>query len=335
MDFESTLIRKIHSVMPRSQDQLNGLFESDAEILDLNGITILYSIDDFSSEDMFLSAYPFSLGWNCAVGTLSDIYASGGSPLWYSHSMAVPRNWKDEFLTMFAEGIAKVLLETGVSFIGGDIGIAENWRYTGSVIGNSSERILKRIGAQAGDAVFVTGPVGCGNLQALLALHGDNADKLPFDSRKLRFSLRNKEAELMRTYASSCIDTSDGIYNSLNMIAELNGTSYTIFRIPLLDECVIASDFFTIPSEAFFFGECGEYELLFTVKPEHRSAFLEEASGQKLSFYEIGIIKKPSRRILQQNDREIDITDFTVRARDYKDIADYVSDLTAFLKADT
>ena len=336
MSREKVLIKIIDGVMPRSKFQVNTLFESDSEILQLGNEfenqKLLHTIDEFSGEDMLRENDPYTLGWNIAVGAISDIFATGGKPLFYSHSLTIKETWTEEYIRLFSEGIAAVLKESGACFLGGDFGKSRFWRYTASVIGNLEGQPLLRSGAKIGDGIYITGTIGGGNLEAFLKLYSEKkiVGRL-LEAFKNRFNLRIKEAHLIKTFANACIDTSDGVFNGINSIAEISGTGYELRDLPYIKAGSIAATVFSIPKSLLFLCECGEYELLFTVAKEKETEFMEEASKRGLLFYKIGSIKNPSIKILKENNKIIDLSLLNISARDYEDIKDYLKDIIIFL----
>ena len=333
MNTEKNIIKLVANMMPRTSSQINGLFESDAEILEYNGKKLLFNIDEFSEEDRIRERDPYTLGWNLAVGGISDILAAGGKPLYYAHSMVINKSWKEEYIKQFSSGVAAVLKKAQVGFIGGDFGSSGLWRYTAAVIGELEGKPMLRSGARKGDSIYISGRVGSGNLEAFLKLFPENevSGKVlkPF---KNTFKLRLEEARLVKKYATSCIDTSDGVFNALNAVAEMSGTGYVIKDIPYLRAGIIASGLFSIPEELLFFGECGEYELLFTVGKEVEAGFLGEAAEKKQVFYRIGEISEASVKVLDGKGSKLDLSAFDARARDYDDIKLYLKKIIDFIK---
>ena len=110
MSREKDIITRIANQLPRSDKQLNNLFESDSEIIQLDFTKLLFTVDEFSDEDHFRDHDPYILGWNLTVATISDILASGGLPRYYGHSVMIDKNkWDDFYLEHFSVGIADVL----------------------------------------------------------------------------------------------------------------------------------------------------------------------------------------------------------------------------------
>lgn len=330
MHSEQDMIRMICSAIPSGPDRANRLYESDAETVYRNGEFLLFSMDDFSPEDLFLTHDPFILGWNCTAGTLSDIAAAGGIPLWYMHSMTVPGSWPEEYIKMFSQGIASALHKAGASFLGGDFSRGPIWHYTGSAAGTSETSPLMRTGAQQGDRIYITGPAGDGNVQAALSLMQDSNHISKVSVPKFR--IRMSEGRLLKTFASSCIDTSDGLFSGLNTVADINNTGYSIESVPYSEQCRETAQALSLPTDIFFFGECGEYELLCTVPPEREKEMLVQARANSLEFLKIGAVADPDTRILLTDGKKIDLQNFSIHARDYDNIHEYTDKLCSLLK---
>ncbi|WP_320112183.1 AIR synthase related protein [Draconibacterium orientale] len=326
MNVEEKIISLISEQLPRSKKQLNELFESDAEILKKRNGFFLFSVDDFSKEDHFRTTDPHQLGKNLAVATLSDIFASGGTPQYFSHSIGLdPEKWDDSYLVELCRGVAEMLVETGAAFIGGDLGTSEEWHYNGIALGHSDKPLMRKKTAP-GELIYMTGNCGTGNLEAALQLFNIE------NNVTTQFELRHKEARLIHEFATTCIDSSDGIVNALRTISLLNDTGFLIDR---LNADPIASAFMAklkLPEELLFLGECGEYELVFTVKPEDEENFLAEAKSRELYFAKIGTIQQ-EKKLLVSGSKIYDLSDFNIGGRDFSDPQEYISALTKYLKS--
>ena len=154
---EKAICELFSSMLPSGR--ANDCFESDAEIISLNGTPNgLFTTDEFSAEDLFRENDPYLLGWNIAAGAISDILACGGVPLYYAHALTVDPRWDAAYLRGLGTGVRDVLKATGARFIGGDCGRSEVWRCTVSVIGWCEGAPVRRRGARPGDLdLFVRG----------------------------------------------------------------------------------------------------------------------------------------------------------------------------------
>lgn len=332
MNREKEIIEAINRHMPRGSSQVNNLFESDSEIVAFHGKGLLYNIDEFSEEDLLRENNPFMLGWNMAIGSISDILASGGRPKFFAHSMVIRDNWTIDYVEKLSLGIAQVLKDVGAVFIGGDFGISKTWRYTGSVIGDLEGQAMLRSGAKVGDGIYLTGPIGRGNVEAALKLYEQDLLVKHLTGRwKTFFRLRSKEAEVIKRYSRCCIDTSDGVFNALSTISEMSRTGFVVGSLSYVKSGLLLAKVLNLPKEMLFLGECGEYELLFTLGKETEEEFEREAREKKLSFYKLGEVKEQGIKSLWKSDREIDLSTYSLRARDYADPKDYLRKFVDFL----
>lgn len=300
---ERELIELLSGRMPRANTQINGLFESDAEILKFGDRYLLFSTDEFSDEDLFSTKDPYGLGHNIACAAISDILASGGTPLYYAHSLTVDNRFDKRYMERFSDGVGDVLREAGVGFIGGDFGQADSWRCCVSVIGMADKPVL-RSGAQAGDHIYITGPIGAGNMQAALGLY-----HVPFTGIIPNFTLRMNALEDIRMHATSCIDTSDGLFQSVKMLADMSNTGFALNGIPYLGSGKMLAKLTGLPIEMLALCECGEYELLFT-------------SSVELPYPKIGRVTERARTLGGRDVAHIDLS-----ARSHKDLSAYLKEV--------
>ena len=290
---EKEVIKIINEIMPRSSLQVNKPFETDSEIMELKHESgyLLFSTDEFSAEDMLVEQDAYVLGYNIAAATLSDIYASGGVPKYYAQSLTINEMFTPEYLKNFHKGVADLLIEAEVAFIGGDFGKSSHWRCTSSVIG-FAEKTLRRSGANVGDSIYITGKIGAGNMQAMKV--------------STRFTLQKDSAKIIQQYATSCIDTSDGVWNAVDIISAESVVGYELYDLPYDEMGLRLTSDLGYPKEMLFFCEGGEFELLFT-------------SPRDLPFHKIGQITERSKTLDGK-----DISAFDLSAREFDHIEDYV-----------
>ncbi len=333
MNKEIEIIKKIINILPKSEYLQNKFFESDAEIVNYHNKKLLFSVDEFSQEDFFNDNNPYELGKNVTIATISDVLASGGTPLFYAHSLTIDsEKWDSKFIEAFTQGIAIVLKEAMAGFIGGDLGISKLWKYTGVVIGEA-ENPITRIGAAEGNLIYMTGQLGAGNIEAAKKLYLNNnvkGNNLTLPSLKL--NLRYKESRFINKYATSCIDSSDGVLSAINTISDLNNVGFKITKLPYSEEGIKFCELISKPKCLLFMGECGEYELVFTIKEESNDSFIQEANNNQLSFTQIGTIQIKNQKLLQTEDDYIDLAKYKISARDYNNISEYLTELINYVR---
>lgn len=293
---EYDLIRRIASHFPRGPLPGNALFGCDAEIVDIGGQHWGMTIDEFTpGEDHFTLEDPVRLGRNLATATLSDLFAAGVTPRFFLSSLALPRTVTEEFSDGLTAGLAAVLNEAGCLHCGGDLGIADPWRFTGFAMGpvTGAHPITRQV-PTGSHALCVTGTLGDLNLAVFTGQ--------PTPAIELRLT----EAALIRDYASACIDTSGGFFDALWLLHRQSpGLQFNVDRdaIPFAPEAQVFSTTSGILNEAVLLGGAGEYELLFTVPKAIMAA--NEAWFNAAGITVLGTVEPgPAGIILQLNGRE-------------------------------
>jgi thiamine-monophosphate kinase len=179
------------------------------------------------------------LGARAAAVNLSDLAASGAEPLALLVSLGLPPETKVEDVMSLYEG----LNERGVPLRGGDTTRAEHVFLSVTALGRS-DRVPGREGAQPGDLVVVTGPLGAAGA-------GFRAGKLSPVPDRL------EEGKRLARVATAMLDLSDGLARDAGHIAARSGV-----RLAIALECVPLADGAELDDAGF--GE--DYELLATTK---------------------------------------------------------------------
>ena len=103
------------------------------------------------------------LGHKALAVSLSDIAAMGARPRWSLISIGVPEDiWQTDFVDQFYEGLASLAHKYDVQLIGGDTSRAPEKLVVDSIVLGEcrADQSVKRVGAQPGDQIFVTGSLG-------------------------------------------------------------------------------------------------------------------------------------------------------------------------------
>jgi thiamine-monophosphate kinase len=163
------------------------------------------------------------LGFRAAAVNVSDLSASGAVPEALLVSLALPAETEVEDVVALYEGLA----EAGVSVRGGDTSAAPVACITVTALGRS-ERVPGRAGAQPGDTLVVTGPLGAAGA-AFRA------------GRYARPPLRVEEGRELARTAHALMDISDGLGVDLGHIARRSGVRCVVDleRVPLADGATI------------------------------------------------------------------------------------------------
>ena len=227
---------------------------------------------------------PEKIGRKALAVNLSDIAAMGGRPLAAFVSWALPRHRGRDLAESLFTGMAQLAREFNVSIAGGDTNswdgpLVINVALVGETIG---QRRILRSGAQPGDVILVTGPLG-GSLSG----------------RHLTFTPRVNEAIdlAQRVRVNSMLDLSDGVASDLRHVLNQSrvGATLDADSIPIhpdVDRQLPRSEQLR---KALTDGE--DFELLLTVSPSDAEQLVADPP-QGYSLYRIGVIDaEPGGRI--------------------------------------
>jgi selenide,water dikinase len=109
---------------------------------------------------------PFTYGQIAAANALSDIYAMGGKPLTALNIVCWPQSGlPGEMLAKILRGGSAKTREAGAMVVGGHSVADEEVKFGMAVTGViDPRRIIRNVGAQVGDALILTKPLGTGIL---------------------------------------------------------------------------------------------------------------------------------------------------------------------------
>ena len=117
---------------------------------------------------------PFVFGQIAAANALSDVYAMGGEPKTALNIVGFPKGKMDlEILGAILRGGADKVFEAGAVVIGGHSIIDPEIKYGMAVTGIiHPDRIIRNVGARAGDALVLTKPLGTGIITTTVKQRG-------------------------------------------------------------------------------------------------------------------------------------------------------------------
>ncbi len=108
---------------------------------------------------------PYAYGAIAAANALSDIYAMGASPALALNLAAFPEDMNEAVIAEILRGGAEKVREAGAVIAGGHTIVDREPKYGLAVIGFADEgKLLTNEGAQPGDALYLTKPIGTGIL---------------------------------------------------------------------------------------------------------------------------------------------------------------------------
>ena len=239
----------------------------------------------------FADANPERLGHKCLAVNLSDMAAMGAKPTWFTLSLALPE-MNEAWLAAFSRGMFTLADQFNVPLIGGDTTrgpLSISIQIAGEV---PKGQALLRSGAQIGDDIWVSGPLGAA---AAAVMHRTGRVELSAETAMrcdLRLDLPQPRVQLglaLRELAHSALDISDGLMGDLAHICEQSRCSAIIdfSKVPQAIELNELSK--TFLCEAVLAGG-DDYELCFTAPTANRHAIETLETLLNTPLYRVGYI---------------------------------------------
>jgi thiamine-monophosphate kinase len=317
MPTESEIIAKVRSRAPAIERLIVGIGD-DAAVIRMGDVDLIACCDMVVEGIHFRAewATPRQIGYKALAATISDVAAMGGTPRFAMVSMACGRDQTDEFVDGLIEGLFEAAESHGVAIIGGDTSSSPGPLFIDTaLIGECpAGKAIRRSGALVGDLILITGSLGASALGLRLFESGHRLESIEDGSR---LSLAKREAMLRHLrpqprvgagraisesgMATAMIDISDGLSTDLwHILRESRlGAIICAESIPVA-ECVLsmaAADPRLDPLDlALNSGE--EYELIFTIRPEHLQQACQLLASFGLPVAEIGrIVSTPGLKL--------------------------------------
>lgn len=224
----------------------------DCAVLDIGDETLVLTHDAMAEGVHFLPGQdPADAAWKLVASNLSDLAAKGAEPLGvllgYQFGADDAR---------FLAGLEDVLAHYGVPLLGGDTIGATSTQVLGlTALGRATHRpVPSRGGSMAGDALWITGPVGAAMLGYEALRDHTEADSTAF---RRPFALLSAGWALA-PLVTAMMDVSDGLLLDASRMARASGVSFAIDSMAVPIAAPEARR-----AEALRWGE--DYQLLFTL----------------------------------------------------------------------
>jgi len=217
---------------------------------------------------------PEDVAWKLVAVNLSDLAAKGAVPVGCLLGYTLgPEEWNARFIT----GLTEVLGTFATPLLGGDTVRANGPRSFGLTAIGRAAHAPSRAGAQAGDALYVTGTIGRAGIGLKLRQAGDMGPEVEAYQRP---KPRLAEGRALAPVVHAMMDVSDGLLIDARRMADASGLAVTIdlAAVPTAGDAIAAVTA----------GD--DYELLFAAAPDlalpvpaARIGRFEEGSGLTLT----------------------------------------------------
>lgn len=240
----------------------------DAAVLEVPaGYQLVAATDTLNAGTHFPMETPaFDIGFKCLSVNLSDLASMGAVPRWALLSLSLPQADRD-WVRSFTAGFNSLAQAHGVSLVGGDTTsgpLSVSLTALGII---EPGKALQRSAAKVGDLVVVSGTVG----GAAYALERLLAGEVPEERDLLdRPQPRVSLGRALAGFANACIDISDGLLADLGHVLKASacGARLELEKLPAAGALAQLDN-----EKKWNFQLAGgdDYELLFTLPPQHRA----------------------------------------------------------------
>jgi len=199
---------------------------------------------------------PYDFGRIAAANALSDVYAMGGKPLTAMNIVCFPIGKMDKgILKEILRGGLEKIHEAGAVLVGGHSVDDAELKYGLSVTGLvSPEKVWTNAGAQPGDALILTKPLGTGILATAIkgGLISTEAERQVIE---LMATLNNRAAAVMSAYSvHACTDiTGFGLLGHALEMAQASKVTISIevHKVPVLPEVLDHTGMGLVPAGSY------------------------------------------------------------------------------------
>jgi thiamine-monophosphate kinase len=208
--------------------------QDDVAVLEVGGARLILTSDTMVEGVHYRrDDSPADIGWKLAAVNLSDLAAKGARPLGCLLNYALSGD--DAWDAAFLEGLGEALARHAMPLLGGDTvkmpsGAPRSYSLT--ALGQATGPVPVRGGAQPGDRLYLSGPVGDAGigLELLQAMPGASG---PLVEAYRRPRPRLAEGALLAPLVHAMMDVSDGLLIDASRMAQASGLAVVIDHIPL------------------------------------------------------------------------------------------------------
>ncbi len=238
---------------------------------DDTAITPLNNTNLISTCDMLIQSrhFPenmsyFDMGFKAVTVNVSDLAAMGAEPLGFLLAIAMPKDLEVDFFKQIIDGILKACDYYNIPLIGGDTNEASEIIITGTALGLTNKPLMMDTYSK-GDLIAVTGDIG----HAALGFELETFDNI-YTKKALKPEARIKEGLILKDYATSSTDITDGLASELYAIKK-DGFGFMIHEetLNITDEYKELAEKLNLDYLDLILHVGEDFELLFTITKEN------------------------------------------------------------------
>lgn len=334
---EFDIISQIKKNFPSKNPNIIKGIGDDCAVIDRGSFYEIITTDMYVEEDHFSLKWssPYQIGVKAYEATVSDIAAMGGIPKYLLVSLCISSKVDEiKFINEFYKGFKsrmnywnKKLITNHsplTTLIGGDLTHGDLISVNVTAIGEvEKNKCIMRSGAKVGDLICVTGNLG-DSWAGLEYLRAQNSELSTQKNGKTKYQIpstkyqkfcikKNLEphcrldaARILKNYASSMIDISDGLASEVRHICEESNVGAIIYKekIPLSKQAKEMAIFLNKDPYKWALSGGEDFELCFTI-PKKSPLYVKGGWGD-LNFHILGEILPKSQGIhLIENNKKL------------------------------
>ncbi|MGI6421647.1 MAG: thiamine-phosphate kinase [Syntrophomonadaceae bacterium] len=313
---EEGIIKAIKNINQAEASQvLIGIGDDAAVVRPEAGMLCLYACHMLVENSHFLlsKSTPFQIGYKGVSKSVADIEAMGATSRFLLVGISMSPDTPAQFIRELYEGIYAANAKGGISVIGGDISDCRGpLTISLTIIGEAAEEHLTPIdGAQEGDVLVVTGPLGAAAAGLHLLLNDITWEKYEAFREVMQQQLQpeppwGKGQTLARSTAVTAMtDISDSLTHNLQKIckASKKGALLELKDLPVSHSARVVADKVGCNVLEWVLNGGEDFELLACVRPEKLSRVQELMKQESYNIYPIGrIIGEPGLYIKSEGE---------------------------------
>lgn len=182
---------------------------------------------------------PGDFGRVAAANALSDVYAMGGKPVAALSIVGFPDSLPATVLAEILVGATEVAAQAGIAIVGGHTIQSEEPVFGLAVVGTvRPDRVLSNAGAQPGDALILTKPVGLGIIATAAKNDRDSRGAIA-EATRVMVTLNRTAAEVLTQFEVHALTdvTGFGLLGHLRNMTAASRVSAEVWadRVPVLE----------------------------------------------------------------------------------------------------
>jgi len=262
----------------------------------------------------------YQTGRKAVLMNISDLIVKGVQPQGIIISLGLLKNMDILNFNELMAGIIDFCFKWNLDYIGGDLNETKELTINPTVFGfQNRSNIIYRNGLKQGDYLLANGKFGLTGVgfDILLNRKGDLAS-YPHYKRSIFSVLEPKdlgrEALFLsdNNYASTSIDSSDGLTKSLMDLTFSNPNKNLGFEIDFNDElfdkeALLYSQEFDVSLENLVFNGGEEFIHLFTINPKYYDSTLKVIQAKGGQIYKIGKVISSKKIYFLRDGKKIDL----------------------------